>query len=120
MQNFEKKSFYFVESVSKADLMDAFKRLKKSGQSFCREETIYNASKVESPPCSCCKGSTFQRVRKTELGVGLRAYQRDLPNPASIARIVYEIASSTHKCCNVLRQFIFLADDRANVTCSGT
>ena len=47
-------------------MMNAFKRLKKPGQIFCREETIYDASKVESPPCSCCKGLAFQRVRKTQ------------------------------------------------------
>ncbi|ESR40858.1 hypothetical protein CICLE_v10026871mg [Citrus x clementina] len=40
MRIFDKKSFYFMESVAKAELMDAFKRLKKSGQKFCREEAI--------------------------------------------------------------------------------
>ena len=37
---FDKKSFYYMESVAKAELMDAFKRLNKSRQKFCKKEII--------------------------------------------------------------------------------
>ncbi|KAK9209155.1 hypothetical protein WN944_001519 [Citrus x changshan-huyou] len=99
MQNFEKKSFYFVESVAKADLMDAFKKLKKFGQSFCREETIYDASKVESPPCSCCKGSAFQRVRKKKPSHIAHPrgekQQKWFPPPENIFKINVDVAINT-------------------------
>ncbi|KAK9180484.1 hypothetical protein WN943_029693 [Citrus x changshan-huyou] len=98
-QNFEKKSFYFVESIATADLMDAFKRLKKFGQSFCKEEIIYDASKVESPPCSCCKGSAFQRVRKTKPSHIAHPrgekQQKWFPPPENIFKINVDVAINT-------------------------
>ena len=66
MQIFDKTSFYFVESVAKAELMDAFKRLKKSGQNFAEKKLSKMHQKWSPLPAHVVKAHVDAAFRCNE------------------------------------------------------
>ena len=78
---FDKKSFYFVESVVKAELvMDAFKKFKKSGQSFAEKKLSKMHQKWSPLPAHVVKAQVDVAFRCNENIAELGVVVRDSDN----------------------------------------
>ena len=85
---FDKKSFYFVESVVKAELvMDAFKKFKKSGQSFAEKKLSKMHQKWSPLPAHVFKVHVDATIRYDENIVGLEVVIKDSYNKIIAAAI---------------------------------
>ncbi|GAY67845.1 hypothetical protein CUMW_259690 [Citrus unshiu] len=85
---FYKKSFYFVESVVKAELViDAFKKFKKFGQSFAEKKLSKVHQKWSPLPAHVVKVYVDPTIRYDENIIGLEVVIKDSCNKIIAATI---------------------------------